>query len=432
MTIDIDKALTEVDDRFQDLLERDAAGCFKRGVPCPQCGGRDRFNARVCDDGVTRAFCRKCATDGLDAFDYVLWRGMAQPFTGKDGKSHPMVGAMKYWDVAGDVVQGGEVKTERPKPCDVPPGEAWQRMAGPFVDECAAALWGDAGAKALDYLHSRGLSDETIKRFKLGFNARRREWPADEWDGDKPAVAFAGITIPRFVGGVLWCVNVRRPAGSAPKYLTLTGSKLGLFNFDELHGAKVAVAFGGEFDAMLAAQYAPAGMACVTFGGEGRRIVSPWLDSLTLMDDVVVSMDNDEAGDNGAAHWLAVPKARRVRVPDAKDFTDFVKAGGDGAAWLRQVAAGRQRRQRIEKPVAVVGDAMVTCATAEDAAAVVVLKTIEQGGEVTPREVGRAVLAAVGRRSDEWVRGVVKSLAREGKVALTEDKRLTLGAKAFA
>lgn len=428
--IDIDKALAEVDSRYQDLLERDAAGCFKRGVPCPQCGGRDRFNARECEDGVTRAFCRKCNDAGMDAFDYVLWRGMAQPFTGKDGKSHPLIGAMKFWDVAGEALQGGEVKAERPKPCDMPSGDAWQRMAGAFVDECVVALWSDEGIEAREYLHGRGLSDETIMRFRLGFNVRRREWPADEWDGSKPAVAHAGITIPRYVGGVLWCVNVRRPAGSDPKYLTLTGSKLGLFNADAIHGAKMVIAFGGEFDAMLAAQYAPADVACVTFGGEGRRIVSPWLDALMLMSDVAVCMDTDEAGDKGAMHWLEVPKARRVRVPGAKDFTDFVKAGGDGAAWLRQVAEGPRRRQRREPIVCEFGP-VNTCRTAWDEACITVVKTLRKHGPLSTKEVLLAVQNRVGPRSSEGHMALLNALEKTGWIERHE-QRLKLGPRAFA
>ena len=36
-----------------------------------------------------------------------------------------------------------------------------------------STLWGDAGRQGLEYLRSRGLTDETIRRFRLGFAPAR-------------------------------------------------------------------------------------------------------------------------------------------------------------------------------------------------------------------------------------------------------------------
>jgi len=37
---------------------------FVRHAPCPRCGGRDRFNFRLCADGIGRVYCTHCAPLG--------------------------------------------------------------------------------------------------------------------------------------------------------------------------------------------------------------------------------------------------------------------------------------------------------------------------------------------------------------------------------
>jgi hypothetical protein len=74
-------------------------------------------------------------------------------------------------------------------------------------------------------------------------------------------------------------------------------------------------------------------MACITYGSESKGIT--WeADYLLRGKRVLIAYDNDAAGDQGASRWVAF--GERVRVPDgAKDLTDYGKAGGDVAAWLR-------------------------------------------------------------------------------------------------
>ena len=51
---------------------------------------------------------------------------------------------------------------------------------------------------------------------------------------------------------------------------------------------------------------------------------------------MLVATDNDEEGERAAAYLLERTKrARRLRVPQGNDVTDFWKAGGDLREWLR-------------------------------------------------------------------------------------------------
>ncbi len=325
------------------IVERDAPqivgsfnGRYTREVACPKCGGRTRFRVRLCDDGIQRAYCSHCAPKGLDAIAYIQWRD------GVDFKQ-----ARAFWsNTAGQIAPAREF---RPQPAryDHAPTATWQAKARAFVSACTAQLWTPAGAKALDYLRGRGLSDDTIRRFKLGFNAAKRSASAQGWGlADRATVtAVAGITIPREIVGELWAVNVRRmnadgtPYAGKDKYICVTGSVLGLWGVDTITTGAPALAFGGEFDAMLAAQHAPAGVGCVTFGGEGHGLSELWRNMLSRASAVHVCMDNDEAGDDGVMRWMSLPQARRARVPQGKDLTEFAQAGGDVSTWIAKTTS---------------------------------------------------------------------------------------------
>src|SRR5206468_11266143 len=94
------------------------------------------------------------------------------------------------------------------------PPAAWHAAALGVVERCEAALWAECGGRARSWLHARGLSDETLRRVRVGFN------PTEALLGGLKVAR--GITLPWFVGGELWHVNVRRPVGE-PKYKAVAG-----------------------------------------------------------------------------------------------------------------------------------------------------------------------------------------------------------------
>jgi hypothetical protein len=51
---------------------------------------------------------------------------------------------------------------------------------------------------------------------------------------------------------------------------------------------------------------------------------------------LLVATDNDEEGERAAVSLLErTERARRLRVPQGNDVTDFWKAGGDLREWVR-------------------------------------------------------------------------------------------------
>ena len=142
-----------------------------------------------------------------------------------------------------------------------------------------------------------------------------------------------GVVIPWEIGGELWRVNIRRPAGD-PKYLQVSGSASGLYNADALTPNRSAVLVEGEFDALIITQHAGDLVATVATGSTSGARRTRWIAQLALPPLVLVAFDADDAGDKAAAYWLRVlTKAKRWR-PFWGDANAMAQDGADVRAWL--------------------------------------------------------------------------------------------------
>lgn len=329
------KMLTQVEDFKRSTRLADLVPGLKKSAnyligPCPFCGGTDRFNVKTADNGDLW-ICRQCG-DGKyhDVIDFLQRR---------DGKT--------FAEIVGTAATSRPVTVATPTPRPVPelaqpPAEDWQVSALVAAAECADFLRSDdsAAAKVLHYLqHDRRLMDATIRDHMIGFN------PAWRTVGDGARLA-PGVTIPCMVDGELWYVQVRttaaaRQSGKIDKYHALTGSKLGaLFNADKLLGARAVFVVEGEFDAMVLSQNTEA--AVVTMGSAGSLPSNTWLRYFAAARDIVLLLDDDEAGRQALARWQKkIPRARAARLPDgSKDVTDFKRAGGNLVAWSAAILRG--------------------------------------------------------------------------------------------
>jgi DNA primase len=297
--------------------------------PCPACGGRDRF-AVWTHDGRQFWRCRECHTKPGDAIAYVRWRNPSMGF--RDACE-----ALRVTPATGARPQ----PVARPYvPIDAKPAD-WRENMAAFAAACARALWAPAAGPVLRYLrHERGLTDDTIRAYGIGYNPESRKIAGQWW-------AWRGVTLPRWYCGDVWAVNVRRTRadidadGGQGKYKLVTGSTPAqLFNADTLitpglrDRIHTVIVTGGEFDTLAVMQCAPAGVHAVTLGGESAT-PSPEVRAALGGFDVLICLDADEAGEAGAAKWLAaLPGARRIVSPVGKDLSDFLTSGADVSAWL--------------------------------------------------------------------------------------------------
>ena len=211
------------------------------------------------------------------------------------------------------------------------PSAVWQERAQKVASTCQATLWSDVGAKARAWLNRRGLSDDTLLSWHLGFNPRDRKL-AGLW-------MPRGIIVPCLVAGQVWYLKVRRAAGQ-PKYTQVRGGQVALFGADTLPGRDVVVVTEGEFDAMLLHQEAGDLVGVATLGSASTRLPDAWVPYLLGVQRLPIAYDADLAGAKGAATWQTLSARTERLLPLAgKDVTDFYLAGGDLRAWMQYALA---------------------------------------------------------------------------------------------
>lgn len=252
------------------------------------------------------------------------------------------------FDEAVQMLDGGlgpapVISTHRPDPPDDdPPPITWQVSARQVVDLAEETLWSSQGEPARDYLLGRGLEMSTIQAAHLGYIPGGYR----EWRTVAGMSVPCGITIPWLTNGeeILWAVKVRRASGS-PKYVQIAdGSQGGLYQADQLKGARAALFCEGEFDALLAQQEGEPLVAAVTVGSASSRLNRRWLGELVSVPIILAAYDVDQAGEKAAARLQALSgRVQVIQVPWGKDLTEFHQQGGDLYSWLaRELRCIRQ------------------------------------------------------------------------------------------
>jgi len=181
------------------------------------------------------------------------------------------------------------------------------------------------------YLHSRGLSDETIETAGLGFTDGVM---LPTRDGDR-AFRYAGIVIPWKDEDRLTKVKIRRLEEREPKYAQAFADHPLIYpGPDTIQPGLGLIVCEGEFDALLLGQILE-DAAAITLGSASARsepdVVSRMLSSPLW----AIALDADKAGDTASAKF----PARGIRVRPPEPFNDWTKAaqgGLDLRGWWRE------------------------------------------------------------------------------------------------
>ena len=193
-------------------------------------------------------------------------------------------------------------------------------------------MWSASGKKALEYLKGRGLAEKTIEKFNLGYSGNYYQ--------DKKLFVPRGILIPCVVAGEVWYLKLRLAAlPGGQKYTQVEGSRpKAIYNADALAGANMALFCEGEFDCMIATQEFGEVMPTVTLGSATNLPdLATWGPYLLPLRRVLITYDDDQAGDKGAS-TLAKLLGKRVKLAPlprgTKDMNDFFLSGSDVLAWI--------------------------------------------------------------------------------------------------
>lgn len=233
-----------------------------------------------------------------------------------------------------------------------PPNALWQRRLGDFIRYAQGHLGTSVVYKAnktpLVWLKTRGLQEETIHTACLGYNPEHVYLPREqagllpEMDERGKMITKiwlpAGIVIPWYVAGELWRVTIRQPTEGSHKYHTVNAGGKGnaLYNADAIALNKPAMLVEGVFDVLAVQQVAGDLIAPVACGTTGARRIK-WIFQLSRANVVLVSLDNDQAGQqNATTYWLTAlsDTARRWR-PLWSDPSAMVQQGFDVRAWVQ-------------------------------------------------------------------------------------------------
>jgi twinkle protein len=161
---------------------------------------------------------------------------------------------------------------------------------------------------ALAYLHSRGINDASITRFRLGIKKDEKG---------------AWLSIPHFSGNDLENIKYRSLPPSAKSFAREAGCKSILFNQSAIAKHSEIIITEGELDAISLIQNGFENVVGATLGASGFDV--EWVDLLTKQKKIFLCYDSDEPGQNGAASVakrLGYGRCFNIKLP-TKDANDF-------------------------------------------------------------------------------------------------------------
>jgi DNA primase len=292
--------------------------------PCPFCGGFDRFSVQPNHPEGGRWYCRQCGENKWhDTIDFVMRRSRVS-----------LPEAIRMLDRSQiDQVQL-KVPTKASESTSDQDRSIWSEAAWNFIRDCISYLWEPEGDRAREYLHGRGLSDQTLANWLIGYNPYSGTDSWKHWGlGAGETVKLpAGIVIPCITAGDVHYIKIRRDDGE-PKYQYLKGSQYWLFGADTFRDNLMGYIFESELDVLLAWQTGlKVGYASIPANG----ILKPEWFADYIVEDILVAPDNDSEGDKAAHNLCGLSSHIKLadHVPSGKDLTEYYQAGGDVLTWL--------------------------------------------------------------------------------------------------
>jgi DNA primase len=324
--------------------------------PCPFCrDGNDRFLTwpnRCNKDGTNnggRFSCRVCGKYG----DGITFLMTLHDMGYKEACSQLQITPKQRSNSA----------LPRPEPkllvANEPPA-VWQEKAKSFAEWSHAQLLGNNEGLAL--LKERGFNDESIARFRLGFNPRTffRERP--DWElscelkeNGKARKLWlpAGIVIPSFSADQVIKVKIRRSdwkeGDEWPKYVEVSGSKQTPSIFGNT-ALSCALIVESEIDGLIVQQEAADLLFCVALGGSTKPLDVKTDELLRTTNLILFLPDFDEAGASAWVKWKKkFPSIQRVLTPFEKSAGDYFQNGGNLRGWLEESIKEIQRKLKETK-----------------------------------------------------------------------------------
>jgi len=298
--------------------------------PCPWCGGNDRFLIWPNEGQSGRWWCRKCGKNG-SGIDYLIQKrnltfSQAKSLIGNSACNVPSTRNQSAAD-------GSLIQPER-----------WNIEAEKITYIFASNLNKDIGKNCLDYLSSRGISKKTANNAFLGYNPKDIYIPKTNWGlpyevneaGNERRIKIpAGLVIPCIFEGKVIRLRIRLdfPEQGGAKYILVSGSStqpmvLGI--------NKRLTIVESELDCLLIYEKCSDFTGVVGLGSATIYPKGQILERISSAEQILVSLDSDEAGSKSSKWWITQfpNKSRRWPTPKGKDPTEAMQLGTDLRKWL--------------------------------------------------------------------------------------------------
>jgi len=316
--------------------------------PCPYCNdGTDRFTIWPDQGKGGQFWCRVCEKKG-DAIK--LLRDL-------QGLTYRQACVKLRVD---PVTRHTSTQEQKTFIAENPP-DLWTEKATAFVEWSHDKLM--KNENFLSVLTKRGMTLETIKAFKLGYNPTRLFRQCDEWglareskENGKPKYIWLpqGTIIPTFEDGKLTKLKIRNanferelekynterersdvPKYPPSKYVVVKGSKkcpsiYGNISLDTL------LILESELDAILMMQEAGEFCFCLALGGSTQPLDLHKERIVRGVENLLFCPDFDEAGKGSWDRWIKrFPDTKRILTPEGKDPTEALNHGVDLKEWIK-------------------------------------------------------------------------------------------------
>lgn len=341
--------------------------------PCPLCGGengksdrfmiwddRDRDLGHTCmENHIPGVFsCRRCGISG-DSIKYMTdieglsFREACAELgitdLPKQGRRRP----------APVPVRGGNIWTPQDKPY---PSEAWEGYAAKLLEEAEKEIW--AHPEALKWLHARGITEEVIKAYRLGYLTGEKGRPGRfrarsvlglqpvRKEGKERSWIFIprGIVIPTFEDDRLINLRIRRPK---PDLATTEDKKDKPAKYMELEGScskpmllspeggnpnlRAFIVVEGELDAILCHHATGRAVGAVALRTNRAKPDAKAHPKLKEAVSILLALDYEESGAGiaGLDWWLdTYSQSMRFPTPEGKDPGNAYELGVDIREWI--------------------------------------------------------------------------------------------------
>lgn len=329
------KDITDLN-RYHHFLRDELTPCRKEKgkYQCPLCGSGSRpggDGALSIEKDEIHCKCFSCGFYG-DIFDLTAAR---------DGLSladATRAIIAKYGSAAADPKAYVQAVAVNKQPEPSPEGN-YQQEIRRLVADCHAAIRGSAG---YDYLKSRGITDESIDRFRLGYDAGHRR-----------------VIIPHDPAGNYYVARSVLDDPSVIRYMNPQGVKGILFNATALYTDAPCFIVEGDLCAISIEQEGGRAVALAGTGGE-QRLLHQIKAKKPTAPALIVALDNDAAGQETAAHLIAeldklgIPVLQANIAGDFKDPNELLVSdpkalGANIAGVLQQIKASAEAEERLQR-----------------------------------------------------------------------------------